>query len=380
MYSERALLELVGSIYAAASDASHWPFFLEQLAGTLKSKSTTLFVQDLRDQHGSANYNFNVDPAYNKAYSDHFAPKNVYLIRGKHLLKPGGVFRSEQLCPDSEAMGSEFYNDWIQPQDQRYGLLGVLFQERQVTSMLGVIRGRRSSAFSDTDLRLVRALVPHLQRGLQLQHRLRTLEVEHRATAAALDRWSLGVIVIGRDGRILFCNRSAESILNARDGLSSASDGLRATAPQETAALRALIYDAIGAINGRGLGAGGALTLSRPSLKRALNVLVAPALRQNGMLPVANAAAIVFVSDPEPGVATDERVLQKFYGLTPAESVVTSLLIQGKDVTTAAEELSITANTVRIHLKKIFQKTGTRRQAELVRLIMQSPAQLRRPG
>jgi len=53
------------------------------------------------------------------------------MIRGGHLLRPGLVTPSQRLCPDEEANKSAFYNDWITPQDQRYGLLGVLFQEKQ---------------------------------------------------------------------------------------------------------------------------------------------------------------------------------------------------------------------------------------------------------
>lgn len=43
-------------------------------------------------------------------------------------------------------------------------------------------------------------------------------------------------------------------------------------------------------------------------------------------------------------------------------------------MTQAAEELQVTRNTARTHLERVFSKTGTSRQAELVRHYPQSVA------
>ena len=47
MYSEPAILELVGLIYDAAGDARLWSAFLEKLMGVMECAASTLFVQDL---------------------------------------------------------------------------------------------------------------------------------------------------------------------------------------------------------------------------------------------------------------------------------------------------------------------------------------------
>ena len=61
-----------------------------------------------------------------------------------------------------------------------------------------------------------------------------------------------------------------------------------------------------------------------------------------------------------------------FFGLSRAESRIASLLVQGKNVNKISEELRFTLNTVRTHLKRVFEKTNTRRQAELVDLILRA--------
>ena len=70
--------------------------------------------------------------------------------------------------------------------------------------------------------------------------------------------------------------------------------------------------------------------------------------------------------------------LMALYGLTPAEERLTSLLVAGATLAEAAEKLSIRMSTARGVLKAVFAKTGTRRQASLVNLVLAAPGQLRR--
>jgi DNA-binding CsgD family transcriptional regulator len=74
--------------------------------------------------------------------------------------------------------------------------------------------------------------------------------------------------------------------------------------------------------------------------------------------------------------------LGALYGLTPSEERLASLLGAGSSLADAAETLSIRLSTARGVLKSVFAKTGTRRQASLVNLILTAPGLLRRdsPG
>ncbi len=65
------------------------------------------------------------------------------------------------------------------------------------------------------------------------------------------------------------------------------------------------------------------------------------------------------------------------YGFTPAETALVLVLLQGLDLGQAARRLSMSLNTARYHLKHVFQKTDTNRQAELIRLVLSSPVALR---
>jgi DNA-binding CsgD family transcriptional regulator len=229
------------------------------------------------------------------------------------------------------------------------------------------------------DALLLKTLIPHLQRAVQLHQRITGLQKERNLALDALNRWPLGVILVNAKGQVLLANRAAEAILKKKDGLFFDRGALRAARPAETATLRKLILGAIQPGGRNGMQPGGALVLPRPSLKRSLKILVTPACANASLFVEPAAAAAVFVSDPESVTEPNTDCLTRLYDLTPAESMLALLLMQGKSTEETAEELCVTKNAVRFHLKHIFEKTGTRRQGELVRLLLTGPAQLRIP-
>jgi DNA-binding CsgD family transcriptional regulator len=88
-------------------------------------------------------------------------------------------------------------------------------------------------------------------------------------------------------------------------------------------------------------------------------------------------AAVLFIGDPERPVEVDPRNLIRLYGLSRAEARVAVLLAKGLRLEQSAQQLGLTYETVRKHLKQIFSKTGTDRQAELIRTITSGPCGLR---
>jgi DNA-binding CsgD family transcriptional regulator len=63
-------------------------------------------------------------------------------------------------------------------------------------------------------------------------------------------------------------------------------------------------------------------------------------------------------------------LLHCHFGLTPSEARLALNLVTGETLRSAAAELHISYETARTQLKSILSKTGTRRQAELVVVIV----------
>ena len=85
--------------------------------------------------------------------------------------------------------------------------------------------------------------------------------------------------------------------------------------------------------------------------------------------------ALVFATDPDAVPRSRAAFMRMLYRLTPAESRVADLLLEGLDVRTVASTLGITLETARFHLKRVLARTGTRRQTELMRLMLSLPGQ-----
>ncbi|WP_233890123.1 helix-turn-helix transcriptional regulator [Paraburkholderia flagellata] len=113
------------------------------------------------------------------------------------------------------------------------------------------------------------------------------------------------------------------------------------------------------------------MSVDRPSRKRAWQVLVTPAHRGTSWATLTgrHEAAVVLVIDPEAEEASVSEVLQALYGLTPAETRVAVTIGRGQGLIATADELGVCLSTARTHLRQVFVKTDTRRQAELVRLL-----------
>lgn len=190
------------------------------------------------------------------------------------------------------------------------------------------------------------------------------------AALDALNLLAVGVVLVDENGHILNANRVAQRILDREDGLAATAGRLVASYGQDQVAL------------GRSLAAAaastptsGALSFARPSGRRPLSVVI-KALRREPH-PGEPGLAAVFMTDPEQEVAAEAQDLAALYGLTPAEARLASSLVRGMSPAQAAAALGLTVNTVRTHLKRIFSKTETRRQSDLMRLLLTGPAPLR---
>ena len=103
---------------------------------------------------------------------------------------------------------------------------------------------------------------------------------------------------------------------------------------------------------------------------RAFVVMATPLLAAPPGSESTEAVVFVHIADPETGQLSATEMLETVYSLTPAEADLVRLLAGGHSLEAAAELRGVTMNTVRTQLKQVFAKTDTKRQAELVRLVL----------
>lgn len=306
---------------------------------------------------------------------------------GSEAMNPGLVklitLDGDDLMTSEQMFGSErafqrthLYNEVIAPQGLgRFAQVTLVRGAEHIVPFV-VTRRAESNGFGQDELAFLDALLPHLRQAMRLQLRLGEQDARDGALTASLDRMAMGVVMVDAQARILFRNHAAEAILRAGDGLTARAGHVAASSHRDTKRLEALIAATVTTAAGQGADPSGSLALARPSMRRPLTLVASPLAAGAFADAPGGPAALLFVADPETHAAPEESLLVGLYGLTAAEAALTARLAEGLDLGEVAASLGIAMSTARFHLARILAKTGTRRQAELLRLILRGPAGL----
>jgi DNA-binding CsgD family transcriptional regulator len=185
----------------------------------------------------------------------------------------------------------------------------------------------------------------------------------------ALDLVNVGLVVISASGQLLLANRTAEVILESRDGIEVGPTGAIRTSLKSTPTLNALM-DAV--LKAGGVARDSVLPVRRPSGKRSFTAVVRAVAGGSSAGDPSAPAALLFILDPEISLATVEAELRQLFGLTSTEACLANLLMQGKSLDECCKVLDIRRSTARTHLQHLFEKVGVQRQSELVSLLLKS--------
>jgi DNA-binding CsgD family transcriptional regulator len=361
---ETTLSALIGAIYQAGADISLWPDVLRAISSVCDAHATVLTLQGEREGQ-SACLAPQCDPAYYQSYGLHY--HSVDPIWPRSASAPAGTALTESMImPKSEFIRTEFYNDFLIPQrlGSQLNAIAVVDDGRRC-----VIATHRRREFEPEYLRLFQLLSPHFQRALQINAKLASLESQSKASAAALNRLEQGVLLVDGRCRVMFANEEAERQF-AAGGLRVIHGIVKTSSPTETARLNALVAQC--AQSGGKTDTGGMLSLMREHGEVSITLHVIPLAFQIGSFFQANKlVAIVFMTGEgrKPKLAIAQ--IRRQFGLTAAEAALANEIVAGDGLQATADRLKITHATAHTHLARIFAKTGTQRQAGLVRLLLQ---------
>ncbi len=192
----------------------------------------------------------------------------------------------------------------------------------------------------------------------------RTVEALYKATFA-FDRFLVGVIIVDDKGTVRLMNKEAERIVGEDEGLMVAQGVLKGTQPKQTTKLHQAIEKAFEEEELDEI-----VSFPRNSGGRPYLVLIPGQRFSADERPD---AVVLLVIDTEQRTKVSGDTLVRLYNLTPSETRVALMLIDGKRLDQIAEELEVAQTTVVFHLKNLFRKTETNRQADLVRLLLSVP-------
>jgi DNA-binding CsgD family transcriptional regulator/PAS domain-containing protein len=361
-----ALSDLIGLIYDCTVDASRWSATLSALSQALNFQNAGLSWVDFVAAHTLLDVSVGIDDPWRRTQHDYDA----------EALALWGSFEALQRYPLGEPQvmssiagrlaieQSAYYREWGRPQ----GLIDLvalpLVRTPSTIGNIAMGRGQAAGPVGRRELDALRLLSPHFQRALTIGKLFDLKALELHALGETLDALATPVVLVDPDLVVLSANRAAEALLAAPDGVRLLDGALTSGNGLTDSALLAAVQAGDAARPSRhGLG------IPVRSKGPAALIHVLPLARgglRDGLSP--RAAAAVFVARMSDGQLPAAEALAALFELTATEARVFALLAAGRTQKQISADLGIGPGTVKTHLLRVFAKTGTNRQVDLVRL------------
>lgn len=370
LISTEAMSLLIAALYESAMDPQHWKVFLELLRSCANGNYASLVV---RDPHGE-NVGWVISATGGRS---EVIPYDPYAQWSPFLgIAKDQVLTLRDVMTESEWHSCRYYTDWCKGVDIEHILAVDVMTDNGCSYGWRITRPASAGAFESRQRDLVRMLVPHLKRVLNMQlnlHRDRqVISLYGRATAQLM----MGVVILDQTGKMIEANPAATTILNLGDGIRVNNGALEAVYANDNRKLQRLIRDALLSPRLERASMTEGMSITRQSGQLNWGVVVQSISADEWTEGKQRPSVAVFLRDTTGKAEPPVKLTQQLFHLTPAETAVATHLSNGMSLEEAAEALGIKPNTARAHLRSIFSKTGVRRQTELVRLFLNSVAWL----
>jgi DNA-binding CsgD family transcriptional regulator len=369
MHGDDDVLDLIGDIYDASLDPALWIGVLENACAYVQGATATVMSQDSAYKSAEFHFQWGNDPQYLQLYQDIYVKLNPVLVPTLLYSKVGDILSTVDLIPYDEFLSSRFYKEWVAPQGYVDSIFTTLDKSSTGYAFFAVTRHKRHGLVDDAARRRMGLLAPHFRRAVAIGKVIDLHKVEAAALADTLDGLVAGMFLVDAAGRLVHANASGHRMLADKSVIQIIGSRFAAfDAPADRALSEVFAAARVGdAAVGRG---GVAVPMSARNDERYVAhvlPLTSGARRQAGVTYAATAA--VFVRKAALDLPSPIETLAKVYHLTPAELRVLFAIVEIGGVPEVAPVLGLSEPTVRSHLQHLFEKTGTDRQADLVKLV-----------
>lgn len=358
---------LIGAIYDCAIDPSRWERTLDEIRELLDCTNCVLSVVNLDDASYRIQWMLGIDPAWVARMAE-YAPELLELYGQVPDLHDLPIDQPVSPCwmLGVEAVRTNgYYLKWAKPQGLIDSIAVALMRTPSRRGELSFGRREEVGVITAREIRLLGMLAPHIRRAVTITDLIDMKDLAAGALAETLDAVAAGVVLVDGDGGIVHANRPAERMMRHGHPIRAVRGRLSAAEADASEHLRQVIDLAVhrdGEIGADGIG----LALMAEGNPAAVAHVLPLSGGEVRMRLMPRACAAVFVS---PGVEPARGGIDAFakgWGLTRAETRLLRRLARGQSLAEAASSLDIGLTTAKTHLSRILDKTGSRRQADLI--------------
>lgn len=364
------LSELIGLIYDAAIDPGCWPVGIEAIRVALRFENAAFGLQSRPTGDVLVNVTTNIPDSYVMRIPEYGADiidlwGDPTRVQTWPMEEPIVLSRLNPHVLDFTTTTNRYTREWAHPQGLTDAMSLTLARDDRAIGALSMGRHGDAGVIGESEIEAARLLLPHLQRATTINRLLDMAALAKTTFANALDSLQVPIFLVTGQLRVVHANPAAseliarKELLHLRDGILDCLSGPVASALK--VAVDQAVHDEA-AIGRKGLG----IPVWRETGPAgALHVLP---LRSGRYSAGTGPMAAIFVARTDTPFVPPTGIAAALFGLTPAEARVFEQIAIGRTVSEVSEALEVERSTVRTHLLRLFEKTGAKRQAELIQL------------
>ncbi|ANI79463.1 helix-turn-helix transcriptional regulator [Sphingobium sp. EP60837] len=276
-------------------------------------------------------------------------------------LRPGRVYALDEMLnyDNAEELGRQ--REALNEMNIRYGRWLRVAAGGVADAHFLLVRERED--FSASAVAVLSSIVPHFAAALRTLVALIEAQLQVAMAQGALARLGVAQLALDWGGRVMAADPAAEAMLAFTVKPGPSPERRLQLLPEVAHALNRACAEMASA-------APGVTRVIRIDEARELDLL----LRKSDVAlsePCALPAVIGILRTPrrEPALAAT-GTLAALHGLSASEAALAHALSKGESIVSAGEQLRLTSETARNYSKRVYEKTGAKGQADLVRLIL----------
>jgi DNA-binding CsgD family transcriptional regulator len=372
--TDRHLHRAIDLLYEAVLDPDLWPLALREITAFVGTSGALMLYTDPASREVRHAVNVGLPEPLVAGYKAGMSRRCPRLANA--FSRPEGVILHDyQHIGEQDIDGDEYYA-WLRRtgKGSRYYLGCRLPGPDGLHAFNALTFRHREGPPQASHMERIAAILPHLRRALELGDRLERRDILAQASLGLLDQLRRPVALLDDRGRAISTNAAFDKTGNAC-GCVRVHDGSAVIAnPARQRELEQLLERAAAGGGAQPHGnAAKTFAVSHEGRNCSITVVALPV---DGSREQAQRACVALVlSDHMQTQDSVMRDLQARFGFTRAQARLAAVLIAGESLAGASRKLNVTVNTARSHLQAIFARTGTRRQADLVRVLLSPPFQ-----
>ncbi|MBZ9723721.1 LuxR C-terminal-related transcriptional regulator [Mesorhizobium sp. CO1-1-11] len=365
--SSEVLSSIIGDIYDCVLNPEGWAGVMTRVTKAVDAAYTTIALAGTAHNSGRFAAQSPLDPVRMRALEEDYDFDGIPGLKAAVVGDVDRPVATLSLMSESELQLTPFFQNWAKPQGLREACITKFVHTPDRIGLLGCTTRASRGGISIEEQHFLALLSPHLRRASLIGDLLDQGRITIDLYRQALDHLAVPVVLTHANGAILHANAAAEQMFSvqgpilSRNGLLQAQNRVVARALLDAIASTASADASLGA---RGIG----LPVSAQGQPPAV-AYVLPLTEGTARAVFRPACAAVFISTTTSASPLPEAVLTTLFDLTPSEARVLLRIGSGLSASKSALALGIGENTLKTHLNRIFAKTGTRRQADLVKLV-----------